>query len=387
MGKYMERKIKVLHISKYYPPYIGGIESVAYDIVSSLQKSGNYEQKVICFNSEKNDCFGIYDSVFVYRIGSKAKISSQPINFGYKKQLRKVIDEFKPDVIHFHYPNPYVAHYLLKLNYHGKLIVHWHADIIKQKFLKVFFHYQNIKLLNRADLILATSPAYLKNTDYLPDYVDKIKILPLSIGESRTKITQKQIENAKIIKGKCLGKKICFFFGRHVAYKGLDYLIDSNQYLDQNKIEIFIGGQGPLTKKLKKKSEKYNNIHFLGRLSEDDINSYLLASDIFLFPSITRNEAFGISLAEAMYFGKPSCTFTIPGSGVNWVSLNDVTGLEAPNKDIKSYADNITKLVEDPILYKRLSENAKQRSMDYFTLECFEQKVVDVYNRLNGFIQ
>ena len=45
---------------------------------------------------------------------------------------------------------------------------------------------------------------------------------------------------------------------------------------------------------------------------------------IFCFPSITRNEAFGIALAEAMYCGKPAVTFTIEGSGVNFVSLDGV---------------------------------------------------------------
>ena len=47
-----------------------------------------------------------------------------------------------------------------------------------------------------------------------------------------------------------------------------------------------------------------------------------------MFPSITKNEAFGVVLAEAMYCYTPAITFTIEGSGVNWVNLHQVTGLE-----------------------------------------------------------
>lgn len=181
-----------------------------------------------------------------------------------------------------------------------------------------------------------------------------------------------------------LGEKICFFFGRHVEYKGLTYLIESDRYLDRDKVQIIIAGEGPLTEELKKQASEFDNIEFVGRLSDDDINSYLMACDIFTFPSITRNEAFGISLAEAMYFGKPCCTFTIPGSGVNWVSINGKTGLEAPNGDAKKYAENIMLLIYDAELYKRLCEAAHNRSRLLFSNSCFKKKTQRLYNSIRS---
>lgn len=379
----MGKKIKVLHISKRFPPYIGGIETVCYDICRCLMETGEYEQRVIAFNDNKKTIRENYNGIDVTRVGVNFTLSSQPVCFEYGKVLKQMIQEFQPDIIHFQYPNPFAAYYFLKNKFNGKFILQWNCDIIKQKFLMKFFVKQNLKLLERANIVAAISPKYFENTDYLPNYHGNKTYLPCCIGEDRMNVTEDQIKKVNEIKSKYKNKKICFFFGRHVPYKGLEYLIRANEFLDRTKVQILIGGKGPLTNELKEESKKYDNIEFLGVIKNEDINAYLMACDIFTFPSITRNEAFGISLAEAMYFGKPACTFTILGSGVNRVSLDGVTGLEAPNKNVIEYAKNIMKLVEDNELYLKLSNNAKKRCDDLFTFDSFKNNVYQIYKGLN----
>lgn len=380
-------KIRVLQIPNYFPPHIGGIETVCFDICQALKKDDRYDVKVICFNKDKNTIKENYDGIDVTRVGYQLKIASQALAKDYGRILKKTLIEFKPDVIHFHYPNPYVAHFLLKAmketKFKGKFILFWHADIIKQKFLKMFFLSQNKALLKRADLILATSPNYLKDTDYLPFYQDKVKILPLCVGKDRENITPAVLKKKEEIREENKGKKIGFFFGRHVKYKGLKYLIGSDRYLDKEKIEIYIAGQGPLSEKLKRQARPYSNIHFLGKLSEEEINAYLLACDVFLFPSITRNEAFGISLAEALFFGKPAVTFSIKGSGVNFVSLDRVTGEEVKDKDCKAYAKAIEDVLKEEN-YQKYCLNAKSRAEAFFTRPLFEKNVLKIYDSLLG---
>ena len=87
------------------------------------------------------------------RAGCFAKISSQSLSFSYKKLLKREFKEFAPDVVVFHYPNPFAAHYLLKRLKKApktKLILYWHLDITKQKILGKLFKGQNIRLLERA---------------------------------------------------------------------------------------------------------------------------------------------------------------------------------------------------------------------------------------------
>lgn len=370
--------MKILHITKHYPPYVGGIETVCKDMCDSL--SGRADQVVLAFNDTNSLIEEVCDGAKIIRVPVKWNVASQPISPKYGKFLHKVMRDFQPDVIHFDYPNPFAGFFLKKeikkSKFSGELVLFWHMDIIKQKVLRLFFKGQTKYLLKRADKIIATSPNYLCDTSFLPK-VDrnKISIIPLCVGEKRLEITQIQRDLAEEIKKKHGHKKLVFFFGRHVPYKGLKYLLEANKHLDQNSIELLIGGRGPETEKLKKLSADMQNVHFLGRLSDDEINAYLLACDVFAFPSITRNEAFGISLAEALSYGKPSVTFTIKGSGVNFVSPHNVSGLEAPNLDVVSLAKNIQLLATDEELYDKLSRGAKNRCDELFSREAFAKNI------------
>lgn len=355
---------KVLHISKYYYPFIGGVEQVALDCVDAL--NNKYEQKVICFNHEKGFSKDYINLVEVNRIECFAKIASQSISLSYGKQLKKILNSFCPDIVIFHYPNPFVAHFLCKYlkNKKFKLILWWHLDITKQKLLRKFFKNQNKKLLKFADRIVATSPNYIEGSPWLLSQKNKCVVIPCCVNKERLNFTDYHINKAKILKENYKNKVICFAFGRHVEYKGLSYLIKASKFLG-DEFKILIGGEGPLTDALKKEALNDDKIEFLGKISDEELKSYFIACDIFCFPSITKNEAFGISLAEALFYGKPAITFTIPGSGVNWVNLDGVTGIEVPNKDVQKYAEAI-ECLKNPDLNKKYSDNSKKRANDLF---------------------
>lgn len=144
------------------------------------------------------------------------------------------------------------------------------------------------------------------------------------------------MEKINEIKAKYGNKPIVFFIGCHIQYKGLPHLIEAEKYVKADCVFV-IAGSDPLTDGLKVQC-KSSRVHFVGCLSDEDLKLYHYAASIFAFQSVTKNEAFGVALAEAMYCGIPAVTFTIPGSGVNWVSQNGETGIEVPNGDDKAYA-------------------------------------------------
>ena len=369
-------KKKILHIPNYYPPHIGGIEDVCHSIVTALPE---FEHQVICFHDQKQTVKESIEGVQVIRCGVWEKLFSQSVSFAFYKELKQVFKTFAPDIVHFHTPNPLSSVYLLLLlPKKTELIVHWHSDIIEQNFLYLFYRPVEKRLLKRADKIVATAPTYVPGSKPLQSWPDKITIIPNTVNESKLRKQEGDEKVIAEIKQLYEQKKIIFTFGRHVPYKGIKYLIEAVPYVS-NEAVIVIAGKGPLTDSLKESAKKFPNVYFIGRLEENSLRQYLYAADIFAFPSITKNEAFGIALAEAMYCGLPAVTFTIPNSGVNWLCTNKEAGLESENGNIQAFADAINKLIKDNILRRQLGINARKRIKAFFVSKSIKNDLLNLY--------
>lgn len=357
--------MRIMHISKYYYPYIGGVENTCKYLADSFSKTD--EVAVVCFNEKRNNVIEKVDGVRVYRVGTWINIARQALSLSYFPILRKAIKEFQPDVIHFHWANPYPAAVLMTLiPKNVKLVVHWHMDIIKQKKIYPLIKPVETALLKRADRIMVTSPNYRDSSLPLQPFKEKVDIVQSAIDEELFVKQSSDEERISAIKQLYKGKPIVFFVGRHIQYKGLPYLLDAEKYV-KNDCVFVIAGKGPLTEELKS-SNHSDRVKFIGKVSDDDLRCYLYASRVLAFPSITKNEAFGLSLAQGMYCKCPAVTFTIDGSGVNWVSLKDETCLEVPNGDSKAYAEAIDRLIADDELHSRLAQAGYERVKKLFVL-------------------
>ena len=371
---------RVLHISKYYYPFRGGTEQIAQDCVNSLM--GKYEQKVICFNDCNVDKRDKIDGIEVIRCGVFKTIFSQGLSTSFGKWMKSIVDNYNPDIIIFHYPNPFVAHYLLKnIRPSTKLVIYWHLDIVKQKLLKKFFVGQNKRLVERADVLIATSPTYVEGSPWLSSAKEKCKVVPNCINVERLQGSPEVEKKAEEIRGANKDKIICLAVGRHTEYKGFKYLIQAAHLLDDS-FQIYITGKGEETENLKAEAGNDQKIHFLGLVDDVELKGYLTAMDIFCFPSITKNEAFGLALAEGMYYGKPAVTFMIPGSGVNYVSIKDETGLEVPNRDVKAYAEALKRLASDEKLRRQMGAAGKKRVEENFLNRQFKDNILRVIEEL-----
>lgn len=369
---------KILHISTYYYPQYGGIEQVAYDIVDILKNNKNIENRVICFSETGKTKEEMIENIKVYKIGYIKKIFSQAISIEYFFKLKKIINDYKPNYIHLHLPNPLVAFYVNKIlnnNKSIKLIVHWHSDIIKQKYLKKLYSSSQEKTLKNCYKILTTSYEYGKKSKDLEKYSKKIEVIQNIVNEKKLIIDSNIEKKIQEFKEKNKNNKVLFFIGVHREYKGLKYLIEASKYLDED-YKIYIGGIGPLTEELKNIAKKDSKIIFLGKVSDEEKIVYLNVANLFAFPSITKNEAFGIALAEALYFGIPAITFKIEGSGVNWVNKDGETGIEVKEIDSKKYALGIQEAFYNR---KKFSLNAKKWIKENFVKESIEKKLLKIY--------
>ena len=376
--------LKVLHISKDYYPFSGGTEQIARDCVLALNDVPGLEQVVFAFDHEPSktskDSRDTVDGVDVIRCRCFAKVASQSLSFSYGKRLKELFGEFRPDIVILHYPNPFAASYLLRLlnkRPKVKLITYWHLDIVKQKFLRILFKGQNRRLIERSSSIVATSPNYVEGSAWLRSAREKCAVIPNCIDENRLDVDDEVRARADEIREENEGRISCLAVGRHVEYKGFRYLIEASKELG-NEFIINISGKGPLTDELVEQAKGDGKVNFLGLVSDTELKAQLLACDIFCFPSVTKNEAFGLALAEGMYFGHPAVTFTIEGSGVNYVNLDGVTGIECPNRDTHAYAEALKRLAEAPELRGRMGEAARLRVLDNFTYESFRKNITEL---------
>ena len=372
--------MRILHISKYYSPYLGGVENICKYLVEGAVK---HETAVVCFNDKCKDVIEEVNGHKVYRVATWINVARQALSLSYFLVLKKAIKEFKPDVIQFHWANPFPAWVLLcVIPKNVKLIIHWHMDIIKQKHIYPFIKPVETALLKRADMVCVTSPQYRDGSLSLQPFKDKVRIVQNAMDEDNFILRDGDVEKINAVKAKYGNKPIVFFIGRHIQYKGLPHLIEAEKYVKSDCVFV-IAGSGPLTNELKAQC-KSSRVHFVGRLSDEDLKLYHYAASVFAFPSITKNEAFGVALAEAMYCGTPAVTFTISGSGVNWVSLNGETGIEVSNGDDKAFAEAIDKLIDDKELSKRYAENGMKRVHDNFTIPKMVEEMEKCYRELEG---
>ena len=353
--------MKVLHLTKYYHPYIGGIEQVTKDIVQSLNISTDIYCDVLCFNTSSTYIEESIETYKVYRTASLATLSSTAISPQYIQKFAKFAKNY--DIIHIHHPNPIAFLALFLVRPSAKIIIHWHADIIRQKKLLKLFQPLQRWALQRADAIITTSQNYADHSQPLQDFKDKIQVIPIGIRPP-TKVTFKRTNAYK-------NKKIIFSLGRLVSYKGFDVLINSAEFLDEEFI-ILIGGDGPLYDHLHELIEQknlQNKVKLLGRLTEEEKSIYFQKCFLFCLPSITKAEAFGVVLLEAMTYAKPIVSTNIIQSGMSWVNKDDETGILVQPNSPQQLASAFKKLASDEELYKTLSKNALKRYKKHFTRE------------------
>lgn len=368
--------MKVLQLGKFYPIQ-GGVEKVMYDLTCGLS-----HEKVFCDML----CATLYGKGFDKKINnysrllcihSLCKVSGTMIAPAMLRCLKKRCNEY--DIIHVHHPDPMAALSLLFSGYKGHVVLHWHSDIVKQhRLLKLYMPLQNW-LIKRADLIIGTSPVYLKGSPFLKRVQEKTTCLPIGI-EDMSRNSARATELHAIYKH----RKIIFSLGRLVHYKGFRYLVQAAQYLDDDYV-VVIGGCGPLEDELKNQIKELSlekKVFLIGRVSDDDVVAYYEACQVFCLPSVMKTEAFGIVQIEAMSFGKPIVTTAIPDSGVGWVNVNGKSGINVAPCDAKALAASIQYICADEKRYKHFSEGALRNYRERFTQDMMIDNCLTLYRKL-----
>lgn len=363
-------KLKILEVNKFYAPHIGGIETLVEQRARQFAAYPNTEVRVLVCQEKGEGDVSVIDGVEVTRCGSIGTYFSCPVSFSFFRRFKELAEW--ADVVEIHTPFPLGDAACILSKCKCRVVIAWHSDVIKQKRLLRLYKPLLHKFLQRADAIITATPGHIKSSSFLPEFADKCRIVPYPLEipryerARRTPVLTQHLHDKKSVK--------LLFTGRLVYYKGVSYLIEAMQKVDG--CELFICGTGPLEEELREKARDLP-VHFLGRLSDEDLKSAFADCDIFVLPSVANSEGFGIVQQEAMVYGHPVINTALP-TGVPYVSVDGETGLTVPPKDVTALSQAIQTLVNSPRLREEYGRNAAARVRAEYDLDTNMHRIYDI---------
>lgn len=367
--------MRVLHFYKtYYPDSVGGVEQVIYQLCRGAAKCG-VESSVLSLSREtadrtiKLDGHEAHRARLNFQIASTAFSASSFLRFS---QLAK-----QADIVHYHYPWPFmdVVHFATRLK--KPTVVTYHSDIIRQKMLFKLYRPLKHRFLNSIDRIVATSPNYLATSQVLDRYRDKTVVIPIGLDKSSYPVPSPDLLTRWRSQ---VGERFFLFVGMIRYYKGLHILLDAVQGTDY---PVVIVGSGPVEAELKEHAAHLGlkKIHFLGALPDDDKVALLQLCRAVVFPSHLRSEAFGISLLEGAMYGKPMISSEI-GTGTSYINVNGKTGLVVPPSNPLAFREAMRCIWDSTNVAAEMGRWAERRYRELFTAEQMAASYAALYREL-----
>lgn len=359
--------MRILHFFKtYWPDNFGGVERVIHALAKGSTAHG-IQSDVLTLSKKPSPDVIPFDGHQIHQVRQDFEIASTGFSraaFGAFKSMSR-----QADLIHFHFPWPFMDLVELASHHNKPTLVTYHSDIVKQKRLMVLYQPLMNVFLNRVDRIVATSPDYLQSSPVLQRHADKTVVIPLGLNEQDYPAPDPDrvaFWRARFPRGFFL------FVGVLRYYKGIEVLFEATK---RTGLPVAVLGGGFLEDDLKRRQGQENatEFHMLGRLDDPDKIALLSLCHAFVFPSHLRSEAFGMALVEAAMMGKPMISCDI-GTGTSYVNKHNETGLVIPPNDPDSLASAMRFLWDNPDIASAFGKAARIR---YQTLLTADRMVAD----------
>lgn len=344
--------MKILCINYEYPPIGGGGATVTQSLAEAMVNEG-HEVDVVTSGMKDLPDYEVINGVHIHRVNcirwkrhySTAFELLTQIIPSYRKALQLTrIKKFDINHTHFIVPTA-ICSYLLKrktglpyiITAHGSDVPGYNPDRfdVVHKLIKPVWK----KVMKNCDGV-ATPSQFLKGL------IQKNAKVPIEIIPNNYK-PPKQCSTTK--------KNQILIASRIVERKGIQYLIEALDVLDDTW-EVYIAGDGPYLPKLKKLASKQNaKIYFLGFVAREELEKLYNSSKIFVFPSTQEN--FPMVLLEAMAAGCAVITTSIAG-------CNEVVGdaaIKTKPGNVVEIRDSLNKLVNDEEHIQQYAQLARDR--------------------------
>ena len=261
-------------------------------------------------------------------------------------RLRKIIWELRPDILHAHQAASYgfLASFV---NHPRKILSIWGDDIVVFPTKNVLFEMLLRHSLKNAIRITCTSE-FLKNKAISYGHEqEQITVIPFGIDLGKFTMAQRSQKHPVrlgIAKG-------------FIAKYGIDFLLKAfKQVIDSGRdAELILAGRGYQEEEYKRLAISLGlkeRTKFLGLLPHENIPEFLAGIDIFVMPSISDGESFGVAALEASASGLPVVATKV--GGVPEVVIDNKTGILVDRCNSDQLAVAINKLIDNPGLRNQM---------------------------------
>lgn len=352
--------MKILELGKFYWPSKGGMETLLQIFCKGFVDLGHDVECVVA-NEKPKKVIETVDGVPVRREAEYLRLFSTSISPGYLNACHRS----DADIWHHHFPNPLADVSCVTANKSTPLILSYHSDIIRQAFMMSAYGPLMNKVLDRAQKIVVATPYHFTYSKYLQPFENKVEVIPYGIELGSLRQKDSDLPEIQKLRDEAKGQPIFLNVGRLVGYKGQEVLIKALKKADG---VAWIVGQGPLYGELSQLAKDLgleDRVKLWGGIGEDKLRQLLHACDVFAFPSITPNEAFGLVQAEAMACSKPVITTNLR-SGVPFVNQHQKTGLNVTPGSSDEFAEAMSFLTNNDSTRLEFGKNAKDRAFNEF---------------------
>ncbi len=280
------------------------------------------------------------------------------------KRLKKELDSFKPDVIHFTTPS-FLGYYAIRYGEKHSIPT---INFYHTHFTEYLKYYIPKPIIPPVSLIIKKILSRIYNASthtFAPSSPLQEFLIDLGINQNKVSVLGRGVDVEKfspqyaaqtpdVFPFNTDTKKI-LFVGRLEPEKEVTVLVKLYKAFENSNrdIQFVIVGDGSKLSYLK---SKMPCAHFTGKLTGEELSIAYAKSDIFLFPSTT--ETFGNVIREAMASGVPAVAAKA-GGPIDIIKDGENGYLIEP-QNINEYVEKLTMLLDNPELLETFSKNAQR---------------------------
>ena len=302
--------MKILVVNYLETTSPGGISKTVYELAKNL--SNNHDVTVLQPNPSNLDAEEINDGFKIIRVSSKFDNTKYlyGLNLEMYSYLRNYYKELNPDIIHvhgYHHLMPIEAiHTIKRMDPSVPIVFSPHLDVVRGRFLgKYLWNVYNLF----ARTVFTKSSSIISCSNFESD-----KIQDIGVKKEEITIIPHGVDIIDPIKDKTQrsSKKTInmLYTGHLIPRKGVDYILKSLESMVHDNgnedVVLTIVGDGPEKNKLIKMADEMeieDHVRWKSFLSREELVNLIREADIYLL--LSRSEAYGIAVAEALALGTP----------------------------------------------------------------------------------